>query len=204
MLASAPSPSSVAISRRLISRKTSSHVKIASSSGAGASATAHLAISSPPMVRLENLQRCEPFGPSFAAAREPARGAYREGHRQPQRDGEVEVDLHAEGLVGLRSADRVIDRQHAAEQGGARRAQVEARRTDLGEAQRRQIPFGHRLSELPAVDLVDLEAREAFIVAVSLHFTVIDVIVAEGSEIIAAERARPLPAGDARRAVEPD
>ena len=95
--------------------------------------------------------------------------------------------------------------QHAGEQRGAHRTQEEARRADIGEAQRRQVQLQPAtLAKLRAGDLVDLEAREAVVFAVALHLAVIDVVVAEAAEVEVGQRVVAVAAADAGGVVEPD
>src|SRR5207344_538967 len=83
-------------------------------------------------------------------------------------------------LVGVRDED-------AREAGGPEPREVEARRARAAEAQRRQVPLGHRACVVGAADLVDLEAGEGVGLAVALLLAVVDPVVAEAAEVEVGE-----------------
>ena len=83
-------------------------------------------------------------------------------------------------------------------------AEVEGRRADFGEAQRRQVDLASDLGEAPGCDLVDLEAREAFHLAVALLRPVIDIVVAERAEVISRERVQRSPQPMPPMGVDPE
>src|ERR1700757_4065107 len=116
-----------------------------------------------------------PVCPSFGSAD-------REDHRETQSNGEVEIELSAEVVVAVARAVLCLRFHGSGKHRGPDVAEIERWRSDLGEAHRREIHLARQLCELPRSDLVDVEPRKAFELAVSFFGTVIDVIVAERAE----------------------
>src|SRR5438552_954628 len=95
-------------SLRPISAKASSQTNTPSSTRTGISATPQCRHSvSSQAIGSHDLQRREPFGLAVMAVAPAARGAYRQDHRQPQGDGEVEVELRPKVGIMMRRAVRL-------------------------------------------------------------------------------------------------
>src|SRR5438874_3912341 len=112
------------------------------------------------------------------------RGADGEDHRQPQADGEIEIELRAEVGVMVAAAVGRFGRHAACESGWSDVAQVKGRHTDLGKTDRGQVHFARQPGEAPGGNLVDSETGEALHLSVTLLGSVIDIVVAEGAEVI--------------------
>src|SRR5690242_9092857 len=75
--------------------------------------------------------------------------------------------------------------------------QIERRRANGFENDRRQIPFDHLAHEVQPADLVDFESRHGVVVAIAFDDTAIDVVVAEppevklGNRVVTATGASP-------------
>src|SRR5215208_3201143 len=200
-----PRSSRKRISRKLISAKASSQTKMASRTRTGTSARPQCAASvSSQSITLQDLQRSKPFGLAIVAVVEAGCGADGENHGEAQRDGEVEVELSADVGINVVAPVLVVGRHHAGEHGGADVAQIECGGADLSEADRGQVHFAGDPGEAARGDLVDCEAGEALHLAVALLAPVIDIIVAERTEIISGERAVALAADRPRVGVQPD
>src|SRR4029453_14559614 len=108
------------ISRKLISAKASSQTKIASSTKTGTSARPQCAASvSSQAIALHDLQRCKPFGLSIMAVVEAGGRSDREHHRQPQRNGEIQVELCADVRINVAASILVLGRHHSGKYGRA-------------------------------------------------------------------------------------
>src|SRR5690349_7999025 len=105
------------------------------------------------------------------------------------RDGEIPVGLDAYGLQRPAIAKAGFGLKRAHEAGRAQRTQEKAWNANIFKPHRRQVHFGYRAYEGAGADLVDLKPRKAVVFAVTFHFAIIDVIVAEGAHVEAAERA---------------
>src|SRR3954447_21347763 len=130
-------------------------------------------------------------------------GSNRQDHRQAQSDCEVEVQLGAEVGIMMTASIGRLRGHRSGEHGGTNIAQVEGRGADLGEADRWQVDLARHSRELARSDLVDVETGEAFHLAVPLLWPVIDVVVAEGSDVISGERAGAAAAADPAMRVDP-
>src|SRR5690348_17653678 len=104
------------ISRKLISSKASSQVNIASNTRTGTSARAQWpASTSSPLTASHDLQRSEPLGLPIVAVLPAGGCANRKGHRQPQHDREIQVELGADVVIMVPLALLVLRRHGASE-----------------------------------------------------------------------------------------
>src|SRR5690242_17756107 len=95
-------------------------------------------------------------------------------------------------------------RHAAGEQRGPNVAEIEDGSAHLGEADGRQVDLAGQLGEAPGGNFVDLEAWEALHLAVTLLGAVIDIVVAERTEVESGERVQRLPPSEAAARIEPD
>src|SRR6185369_2458665 len=180
----APRARRMRISFRLISANASSHTKTASSTSTGTSATPQCR----PSVRIQfialhDLKRSEPFRLAIMAVAPAASRSEGQDHWKPEGDREVQVELCAHvrimvtgpiGLLGGHAPDKDCR---------ANIAEEEDRRSDFGEADRRQIHLARQLGKAACGDLVDRKAGKALNLAIAFLRPVIDIVVAEGAEV---------------------
>src|ERR1700683_2011199 len=99
------------------------------------------------------------------------------------RDRKLEIDLKSQILDRAAVMSVLIRGEHAGKDGTADTVQIKGGRTDIRKAEGRKVEFARRFQEVAAVQRIDAEAWEAVIVAISLDVAIVDIIVAERSEI---------------------
>ena len=100
------------------------------------------------------------------------------------RNRELQVDLET-GICHV-AFERIarIGTEDASEQGRTNMAKEKTRSADTSEANRRKIEFGNRFIEILCGYFVDFKSGKTEILAVPLHFAVIDVVVLVAAEVV--------------------